>query len=286
MTAKSYYLLWLLLTLVICYEYLALHYNPAHSGLHYLTHRFVIMKGLDLSTDSGKPIGYYLGWVGFGFILLTNFYIFRKRSMMLKRWGRSTGWLEFHIFCGLLGPTLIVFHSNFKVNGLVAVSFWSMIIVAVSGVVGRYFYVQVLTESAALQSEVSRWERAIQRMIEYSDRKISDSDLTKMKNKALRHVGAKRLSEGAGFFSLIAAVASSLMGDFRLLFSDPRTFRGLPRSSGPLLCGYALAVRRKNYNEPFKTLLGYWHSFHLPFAVVMYIAAIFHIAAVLILKAS
>jgi hypothetical protein len=33
--------------------------------------------------------------------------------------------------------------------------------------------------------------------------------------------------------------------------------------------------------EPFRKMLGYWHSFHLPFALFMYIAAIIHIISAL-----
>jgi hypothetical protein len=35
-----------------------------------------------------------------------------------------------HIFFGLVGPALVILHSAFKVQGLVALSFWSMIAVA------------------------------------------------------------------------------------------------------------------------------------------------------------
>ena len=37
---------------------------------------------------------------------------------------------------GICGPLFIILHSSFKVGGLVALSFWSMIAVAVSGIAG------------------------------------------------------------------------------------------------------------------------------------------------------
>jgi cytochrome b561 len=42
-----------------------------------------------------------------------------------------------------------------------------------------------------------------------------------------------------------------------------------------------MAKRRIAFLEPFRRMLGYWHSFHLPFAFFMYVAAVIHIAAAL-----
>ena len=70
-------------------------------------------------------------------------YSSRKRWRALANLGRIKNWLEFHIFLCLLGPILVVYHTTFKIGGLVAVSFWSMAAVVLSGVIGRYFYVQI-----------------------------------------------------------------------------------------------------------------------------------------------
>ena len=52
-------------------------------------------------------------------------------------------WLEVHIFCGIVGPVLVTFHTSFKFNGIVSVAYWSMVAVVLSGFVGRYLYVRI-----------------------------------------------------------------------------------------------------------------------------------------------
>ncbi|MEI7982264.1 MAG: hypothetical protein WCI71_11475, partial [Bacteroidota bacterium] len=70
-------------------------------------------------------------------------YMIRKRIRALSRLGVLNYWLEFHIFLCTLGPILVLFHTSFKFGGLVAVSFWSMVAVFASGVIGRYIYIRI-----------------------------------------------------------------------------------------------------------------------------------------------
>ncbi len=42
-----------------------------------------------------------------------------------------------------MGPILVLFHTAFKFGGIVAVSFWSMVAVFLSGVIGRFIYLQI-----------------------------------------------------------------------------------------------------------------------------------------------
>ncbi len=70
-------------------------------------------------------------------------YSLRKRIPGLRRAGRLGTWLDLHIWCGVTGPLLIVLHSALKVGGLIAIAFWSMVAVALSGVFGRFLYAQI-----------------------------------------------------------------------------------------------------------------------------------------------
>ncbi len=67
----------------------------------------------------------------------------KKKYRALARLGRLKYWLEFHIFLCTLGPVMILFHTAFKFGGLVSVSFWSMVAVVASGVIGRFIYIQI-----------------------------------------------------------------------------------------------------------------------------------------------
>ncbi len=88
-------------------------------------------------------VGHFLGILGTLFLFSTLFYVARKRLKWLSKAGSPVGWLEFHIFCGVFGPILITYHTSLKFNGLVSVAYWSMVLVVVSGFVGRYLYVRI-----------------------------------------------------------------------------------------------------------------------------------------------
>ena len=94
-----------------------------------------------------KPSGVFghgLGIVGTLLILIGVFgYIAKKKYKALHRFGRLKYWLEFHIFLCSLGPVMILFHTAFKFGGIVSISFWSMVLVVASGVVGRFIYIQI-----------------------------------------------------------------------------------------------------------------------------------------------
>jgi hypothetical protein len=88
-------------------------------------------------------IGLHLGMVAFGLFLMVYVYPLRKIWPWLGRQGNARHWLDFHVWMGITAPVLVTFHSSFKFSGLAGVAFWIMVIVALSGVVGRYIYAQI-----------------------------------------------------------------------------------------------------------------------------------------------
>jgi hypothetical protein len=88
-------------------------------------------------------VGLALGIAGVGSMLCTLPYFVRKRWKRLARVGSMRGWLETHIFFGIVGPVLITFHTAFKFNGLISVAYWMMVLVWSSGFVGRYLYLRI-----------------------------------------------------------------------------------------------------------------------------------------------
>ena len=76
-------------------------------------------------------------------MLLLLTYSLRKKNIIFGNIGKIGNWLNFHIFLGIMGPLYVILHSSFKLNGIVAISFWSMISVALSGILGRYLYLQI-----------------------------------------------------------------------------------------------------------------------------------------------
>jgi len=89
-------------------------------------------------------LGHGFGIIGSLFMIIgVSSYMARKRYRVLYRFGILKHWLEFHIFLCTLGPILVLFHTAFKFGGLVAISFWSMVAVFLSGIIGRFIYIQI-----------------------------------------------------------------------------------------------------------------------------------------------
>ena len=88
-------------------------------------------------------IGHGIGIIGSAMMLLLLLYSLRKRVRFMQSWGNIRYWLNYHIWLGVTGPALVLFHTSLKFGGIVSISFWSMTAVVLSGVVGRYIYLQI-----------------------------------------------------------------------------------------------------------------------------------------------
>ena len=101
-------------------------------------------------------IGIKLGMFGVLHFFLIYLYPLRKRWGWLGRQGNSRHWLDFHVVLGATAPIIIAFHACFKFGNIAGMAFWSMLVVTLSGFVGRYLYSQIPRGLSA--AELSRKE--------------------------------------------------------------------------------------------------------------------------------
>ena len=95
-----------------------------------------------LTPESGT--GYWLGIYGSLAMLALLIYSLRKRNKSARVIGTIPFWFRIHMLLGIFGPVLILFHANFKLGALNSnVAFFAMLIVAISGIVGRYIYSKI-----------------------------------------------------------------------------------------------------------------------------------------------
>ena len=89
-------------------------------------------------------MGHGLGIVGTLLIVIgVVLYIVAKKYGWFTGIARLKYILEFHIFLCTLGPIMVMFHTTYKFGGIVSIAFWSMVIVVLSGVVGRFLYIRL-----------------------------------------------------------------------------------------------------------------------------------------------
>ena len=91
-----------------------------------------------------RGLGYALGIIGGSLMLLLLLYSLRKRYTWLRFLGPTPSWFRFHMVLGVLGPLCILYHANFSTGATNSnVALFSMLIVAGSGLVGRYIYAHI-----------------------------------------------------------------------------------------------------------------------------------------------
>lgn len=279
---RIYIIITTLITVLLSYEYLILNRIVRAKSLFATLRRKVpVFSGLDLAPMAGHTISYWLGWIGFSFMVIMMVYSLRKRIKSMQGLGKLDDWLDFHIFCGILGPIFIIFHSNFKVGGLVAISFWSMIITSVSGIIGRYVYFQLIGDKEAIRGKIHDYEVGFEQLRKYKN--IPEEVMNEMKVRAIAVAcGADASSHMKMDFWTVMFL--SIYSDIKSLFIPIKIADGLPRSLSAILLKYGKAQRKSYFYSYYKKAMGYWHVFHLPFAVFMYIVAVLHIITALLFK--
>lgn len=228
----------------------------------------------------GGTWGRLYGMVGASLLVAMLVYSVRKRLRWLRNAGSLRVWLAFHIFCGVVGSLLILLHTSFKFGGIVSISFWSMVVVALSGVLGRYLYRQIprartgdelsLRQAEEENAALGRW---------LLDLGVPDAALER-----LDEIARAGPSETTGLLGLLLRLPfDSLRLRWRLR-SFRRGLRGVPprlrRRASRLAGRKARLARRIALWTRLQRLFYYWHVLHKPFAFLMYLFLIVHVAVV------
>jgi hypothetical protein len=234
--------------------------------------------------DELKPSGiesHGYGIIGSSMIIIgVIMYSSRKRVRAFNQIGKIKYFLEFHIFLCLLGPMLILYHTTFKFGGIVAVSFWSMSAVALSGIVGRYLYVQIPkgiqgNELDIRELEAVNGQLRTQLMEQYG---LDEIDVKK--------IDALAVPKQPQSVSLVSLLLFFVIGDLTLRSRLSRIVRHLhshsvdhhTASRVTAVAGERIKLlRRIQFLEQLKHYFHYWHVIHLPFSMIMFIILFVHV---------
>ncbi len=252
----------------------------AYQGFDYYRTPLIERPRHDLYWDfkPGGALGMKFGVAGAAMMTLMLAYSLRKRWRPLRHLGPVRMWLDYHIFLGICGPLLIVLHSSFKVKGLVSLSFWSMVAVALSGALGRYLYRQIPRSRTG--DELSLAE------VEAQDRELSQQLVQSfgLPPEAVVELEAAAESGLDPNHSLLSLLVASRLDAFvmrRRLRRFSRRHSGveprLRRRFERVVARKAQLRRRLLLWPRLRQLFHYWHVLHKPFAIIMYLFMIVHI---------
>ncbi len=235
--------------------------------------------------DLLKPTG--LWGHGFGVIgtlmIMAGVIIYstRKRVRRFSGLGSVKYFLEFHIFLCLTGPMLVLYHTTFKFGGLVAVSFWSMTAVVLSGLIGRYFYGQIPKGIKGNELSVAELNAENQKLAEYMQQSLGVRAETLQRIDAIarppKEIATMTLADVIRFFILNDLTRRSRLRAVISTLEAGQRNQSLVRQMYHLAERRIKFVRRIAFLEKFRQIFHYWHVIHLPFSIVMFVILFIHV---------
>lgn len=220
-------------------------------------------------------LGHLLGIIGSLFMLLLLLYSIRKRFRFARGWGNLNTWLQAHIFLGITGPLLVLLHTVFKFSGIVSISFWSMVLVVVSGVVGKYIYGLIPHSLSGM--ELGRIELEAEEIgITFEMRKLIPA----------RHPFWKHLAENDAMNRKPSVLEPLLLflEPFKLRRRFSRLLKGLEgidrkksKTLLSLLVKRRMIIRKTKLLRQTSKILHYWHLLHKPFVIIMFLVLMIHV---------
>ena len=244
----------------------------------------------------GDDFGYYLGLVGSLLMLVLLLYPLRKHVSFLQNLGEIRNWFRLHMILGILGPTLILFHSTFSIGSLNAgVALGCMLLVAGSGVVGRFMYKRIhhglYGRRATLQemhAQLGTQEGEVRSKFHFAPRVE-----TRLKAFGdLAHARPDGFLRGSWQFLTISLRARQVHAqcrrELRKVLGGYAVQRGWDRAkqqrrlaaSSEKIRAYLEAARHTAQFSSYERLFSLWHILHVPFVFMLVISGVVHVIAV------
>ena len=244
----------------------------------------------------GDDFGYYLGLVGAVMMLVLLLYPLRKHVGLLRNLGEIRGWFRLHMILGILGPTLILFHSTFRIGSLNAgVALGCMLLVAGSGIIGRFMYKRIhhglygrRATLQEMQAQLGSQEGEVRSKFHFAPR-------VEARLKAFGDLAQARpegFVRGAWQFLTISLRArhahAQCQRELRKVLGMDAAQRGwdsakLQRrlaASSEKIRAYLQAARDTAQFSSYERLFSLWHILHVPFVFMLVISGVVHVIAV------
>ena len=243
-----------------------------------------------------EGVGYWLGIAGGTLMLLLLLYPLRKRIRILHALGPTRIWFRMHMVFGLLGPLLILYHSNFHLGSFNSqVAFYSMLLVAGSGIIGRHFYAGIHRGLYGRKTSLKELQQELTESIENSNglAKIMPQLVARLQQNAAdlqdhairKTIGVRRslrwtfthLFERLSLLWLAHRELSAAAAASPVIAQNRRKIR---RAASRYIRDFTVLTGRVAQFSLYERLFALWHILHLPIFFLMVLSALVHIFAV------
>jgi hypothetical protein len=240
-----------------------------------------------------KPSGYVgqsAGLIAFGLFIFLYLYPLRKRFRFLAFTGRLNRWLDVHIIAGFAAPLFGAVHAAWRFQGLIGWGYFSMVMVSLSGIVGKYLYTHIPRSKNGLamtldQIDAKREELLgrIASMTGLSTADVAAALATRDSDSTKRGLGAA-----------LSALLSSDLARWRIMRRLRRKLREQNATTRKLdkktlrevvrLARREIAMTQQlRMLDATQRLFGFWHVFHRPFSITAFVAVTIHVVLVVTL---
>jgi len=220
---------------------------------------------------AGDPLSVWCGVIGTGLMIIAAIYPIFRRIRLFRWMASNTMWFDFHLMSGTVGPMFVILHSAIRLDTWVSTAFWSMIIVVVSGFLGRYLYTQVPGLSSGVELEELDHERAFQQARPRLTVPMAEID----RELAIQRAKAQEVAMSPSvlralwwlIFQDIGRIPNTIARRGRLaqLGVDRKTRKDLARRAARMI-----AIARRQVVAPkAQLLLHSWKKVHVPFTVIL-----------------
>jgi len=241
-----------------------------------------------------RPSGYVGQTAGIIALLIFAFlwlYPLRRRARWLEFTGSIARWLDVHVSAALLLPLLVTIHAGWRFGGIIGLGFWAMMVVWLSGVVGRYLYARIPRGRSGL--ELSRGEIASERGALLESIAVDlGLPLALVQQTLSVAPPAGRLGVIATFRRLVADDLARRRAVRRLRALAERTGRQGRAQARRIDRAVRLARREMALTQQVRMLAAthdvfrYWHVVHRPVALAALVAVLVHVGVVIVMGAT
>ena len=269
------------------------------SKLFYLSIFILIYAGWknkefsNITPESG--IGYWLGIIGGSLMLILLLYPLRKKVRFLNMFGKIKYWFKLHMLFGVLGPVAILFHANFSLGSTNSnVAFFSMAIVASSGLVGRYLYAKI---HHGLYGRKANLKELRESLKESKDNlgnhfKLTKDVVTQIKSSERLLLRSRNIVWATLIWPIVFIRTAWSKRSIRKLLKkayvaagdtkgwDKKMIRSLSRNANNEIQPYIDGLYNMYGFRVFESLFSLWHFLHLPLFFMLVFTGILHVVVV------
>ena len=247
-----------------------------------------------IEPDSG--LGYWLGIIGGSMMLVLLLYPLRKRIRALKFLGGTPQWFSLHMILGILGPVLVLYHSNFQLGSFNSrVALYCMLLVAGSGVIGRHIYAHIHRGLYGQKMTLSELRKDLADSLNNSrglatllpnlaarlneiTADVQENSLTGMMTTRTSIVWTVR--RHFVWYSLRMTLNRELNEQAKISPAVAKDLPRLQRTSRKYIRNFVRLTGRVAQFTLYERMFSLWHILHMPFFFMMIISALVHVLAV------